>query len=85
MENEISRRRRRRGSLFETAVKINGDWSWSFTAIDSETNLILDVALFGRNGTDSAAVSLQKIYEKHDLSGAEFLVGQFVIGLEPLG
>ncbi len=85
MENETSRRRRRCGSLFEAAVKINGDRSCLFTAIDTGEKLILDVALFSRYGTDPAAVFLQKLYDKHDLPRAEFLVGQFVIGLESLG
>ena len=36
----------------ETVVKINGGWSWLYAAIDLDTKLILDVALFGRHGTD---------------------------------
>jgi putative transposase len=62
----------------ETAVKINGEWSWLYVAIDIETKLILDVALFDRHGTDPAAVFLHRLREKHDLSDAEFLVDQFV-------
>jgi putative transposase len=41
-----------RVAVDETAVKINGEWSWLYAAIDTETTLILDVALFGRYGTD---------------------------------
>jgi putative transposase len=67
----------KRVAVDETAVKINGEWSWLYAAIDIDTKLILDVALFGRHGTDPAAAFLQKLQEKHDLSEAEFLVDQF--------
>ncbi|MDL0130808.1 IS6 family transposase [Halobacterium salinarum] len=67
----------KRVAVDETAVKINGEWSWLYAAIDIDTKLILDVALFGRHGTDPAAAFLQKLQEKHDLSEAEFLVNQF--------
>lgn len=42
----------------ETDVKINGELPWLYAAIDTETKLILDVALFGRHGTDPAAAFL---------------------------
>ncbi|ELY93715.1 Integrase catalytic region [Natrialba taiwanensis DSM 12281] len=45
-----------------------------YAAIDLDTKLILDVALFGRRGTDPAAAFLHGLTEKHDLSEAEFLV-----------
>jgi len=67
----------KRVAVDETAVKINGEWSWLYAAIDIDTKLILDVALFGRHGTDPAAAFLQKLQERHDLSEAEFLVDQF--------
>ncbi|WP_226043224.1 IS6 family transposase [Natrinema sp. DC36] len=67
----------KRVAVDETAVKINGEWSWLYAAIDIETKLILDVALFGRHGTDPAAAFLHRLTEKHDLSDAEFLVDQF--------
>ncbi|ELY63025.1 transposase [Natronococcus jeotgali DSM 18795] len=57
-----------RVAVDETAVKINGEWSWLYAAIDTETKLILDVALFGRHGTDSAAAFLHRLDEKYDLS-----------------
>ncbi|WP_137290601.1 IS6 family transposase [Natronorubrum halophilum] len=66
-----------RVAVDETAVKINGGRSWLYAAIDLETKLILDVALFGRHGTDPAAAFLHGLREKHDLSDAEFLVDQF--------
>ena len=67
----------KRVAVDETAVKINGEWSWLYAAIDIETKLILDVALFGSHGTDPAAAFLTRLDEKHDLSEAEFLVDQF--------
>jgi len=64
----------KRVAVDETAVKINGEWSWLYAAIDIETKLILDVELFGRYGTDPAAAFLHRLTEKHDLSEAVFLV-----------
>jgi len=66
-----------RVAVDETAVKINGEWFWLYAAIDLDTKLILDVALFGRHGTDPAAAFLSGLAEKHDLSDTRFLVDQF--------
>ncbi|WP_280587569.1 IS6 family transposase [Halorubrum sp. Boch-26] len=66
-----------RVAVDETAVKINGEWSWLYAAIDLDTKLILDVALFGCHGTDPAAAFLSRLAEKHDLSDTTFLVDQF--------
>jgi transposase-like protein len=63
-----------RVAVDETAVKINGEWSWLYAAIDIETKLILDVQLFGQHGTDPAAAFLHRLREKHDLSETVFLV-----------
>jgi putative transposase len=60
-----------------TAVKINGEWSWLYAAIEIKAKLILDVALFGRHGTDPAATFLHRLCEKHDLLDAVFIVDQF--------
>lgn len=67
----------KRVAVDETAVKIHGERSWLYAAIDTETKLILDVALFGRHGTDPAAAFLHRLREKYDLSEAGFLVDQF--------
>ena len=67
----------KRVAVDETAVKINGEWSWLYAAIDIDTKLILDVALFGRHGTDPAAAFLHRLDEKYDLSDTVFLVDQF--------
>ena len=64
----------KRVAVDETTVKINGEWSWLYAAVDLETKLILDVELFGRDGTDPAVVFLHRLTEKHDLSEAVFLV-----------
>ena len=53
-----------RVAVDEAAAKINGEWSWLYTTIESETMLILNVALFSQHGTDPAVVFLQKIHEK---------------------
>ncbi|GAB7019516.1 IS6 family transposase [Halostagnicola bangensis] len=66
-----------RVAVDETAVKINGEWSWLYAAIDLDTKLILDAQLFGRHGTDPAAAFLHRLREKHDLSETVFLVDQF--------
>ncbi|ELZ15567.1 integrase [Haloterrigena salina JCM 13891] len=58
-----------------TAVKITGNWSSVYDAIDLDSRLILDVAVFGRRGTDSAAAFLHRLIEKHDLFEMMFLVG----------
>jgi putative transposase len=48
-----------------------------YAAIDVDTKLILDVALFGRHSTDPAAAFLHGLTEKHDCSEAVFLVDQY--------
>ncbi|ELY63567.1 putative transposase [Natrinema versiforme JCM 10478] len=67
----------KRVEVGETAVKISGEWSWLYAAIDIETKLILDIALFGRHGIDPAAAFLHRLDGKHNLSEAKFLVDQF--------
>ncbi len=67
----------KRIAVDETTVKVNGEWSWLYAAIDTETKLILDVVLFGRCGADPAAAFLHRLKETYELSEAEFLVDQF--------
>lgn len=74
---DLPRAKPSRVAVDETAVKINGEWSWLYTTIDLDTQLILDAQLFGRHGTDSAAAFLHGLREKHDLSEAVFLADQF--------
>ncbi|MUV58104.1 IS6 family transposase, partial [Halogeometricum sp. CBA1124] len=66
-----------RVAVDETAVKINGEWSWLYAAIDIDTKLLLDVQLFKRYGTDPAAAFLHGVVEKHDCEDTVFLVDQF--------
>ena len=66
-----------RVAVNKTGVKISGGWSWLYAAIDSETKMILDVALFGSNDTDPPAVFLHRLDEKLPLSEDVFLVNQF--------
>ena len=63
-----------RVAVDETAVKINGEWSWLYAAIDLDSKLLLGVDLFERRGTDPATEFLRQLTEKHDLSDTEFLV-----------
>ncbi|ELZ81344.1 transposase [Haloferax larsenii JCM 13917] len=63
----------RRVAVDETAVKINGEWSWLYAAIDLDTKVILDVALFKRHGTNPAAAFLHGVCEKHSVRGIVFL------------
>src|SRR6056297_2535513 len=58
----------------ETAVRINGEWSWVCAAINLEPKVLLDAAVFGRLGTDPAAAFLHGLTQKHECSQAVFLV-----------
>lgn len=64
----------RRVAIDETAVKINGEWSWLYAAIDLDTKMTLHVAVFERHRTDPAAAFLHAVTEKHDCSNTVFLV-----------
>ena len=43
-------------------------------AIDTESELLLEIDVYSRRGTNPAAASLHRLTEKHDLSDTEFLV-----------
>jgi putative transposase len=66
-----------RVAVDETTVRINGEWSWVYTAIDLDTKVLFDAAVFGRRGTDPAAAFLYNLTQKHDCSQAVFLVDGF--------
>ena len=76
-----------RVAVDETAVRINGEWSWVYAAIDLDTKVLLDVAVFGRRGTDPAAAFLHGLAQKHDCSETVFLVdgGGYLTALSRLG
>ncbi len=63
-----------RVAVDETAVRINGEWSWVYDAIILDEKVLLDIAVFRRRGTDPMAVFLHGLTEKHNLSDTEFLV-----------
>ncbi len=58
----------KRVAVYETAVKINDEWSWLYAAIDLDNMLILGVNLFGSHRTNPTAAFLHGLSEKHDLS-----------------
>jgi transposase-like protein len=66
-----------RVAVDETAVKIAGEWQWVYAAIDVETKLLLDIAVFSRHGTDPAAAFLHGLTEKHAVENTVFLVDGF--------
>ena len=43
----------------ETAVKLNGELSWLYAAIDLNSVVILDATVIDRRGTDSATAFLR--------------------------
>lgn len=63
-----------RVAVDETAVRLNGEWLWVYDAINPDTKLLLDTAVFGWRGTDPTAPFLHSLTEKHDCSQAVFLV-----------
>jgi len=48
-----------------------------YAAIDVVSKLLLDIALFGRHGTDPAAPFLHGVAERYDVTEAVFLVDGF--------
>jgi len=66
-----------RVAVAETAVEINGEWSWLYAAIDVDTKRLLDVESFSRRGTNPAAAFLHRLGEKHDRSETASLVDGF--------
>src|SRR6056297_52938 len=50
-----------RVAVDETAVRINGELSWVYAAIDLDSKLLLGVELFDRRGTDPATEFLQQL------------------------
>ncbi len=76
-----------RVAVDETAVRINGEWSWVYAAIDLETKVLLAVAVFGRRGTDPAAAFRHGLTQKRECSETVFLVdgAGYLIALSRLG
>lgn len=61
----------------ETAVKIDGEWSWLHAVTDPDTKLAPHALSSGRHGADPAATFLHGLRETRGPSGATFLGDQF--------
>jgi putative transposase len=66
-----------RVTVDKTAVRINGDLCWVYIAIELNTELILNVQIFRRHGTNPAAAFLHRLRETHDCANTTFLTDSF--------
>ena len=58
----------------EKQIEVNGEEKWLYAALDIESKLVLEIDVYSRLGTDPAAAFLHRLFEKHEVSDAEFLV-----------
>jgi transposase-like protein len=58
----------------EKQIEVDGEEKWPYAAIDTESNLLLEIDAYSRRGTGPAAAFLHRVPQKHDVSDAEFLV-----------
>ena len=65
--------RRRRVTVDEKQITVDGETKWLYAAIDTDSKLLLEVDVFSRRGTDPASAFLHRLTEKHDVSDTEFL------------
>jgi len=63
-----------RVAVDEKQIEIDGEKKWLYAAIDTSSNLLLDIDVYSRRGTEHAAAFLHRLTEKHDVADAEFLV-----------
>jgi putative transposase len=63
-----------RVAVDEKQIEVDGDEKWLYAAIDTESNLLLEIDVYSRRGTDPTAAFLHRLTEKHDVADAEFLV-----------
>ena len=63
-----------RVAVDEKQIEIDGEKKWLYAAIDTSSNLLLDIDVYSRRGTEHAAAFLHRLTEKHKVSDAEFLV-----------
>jgi putative transposase len=63
-----------RVAVDEKQIEVDGEEKWLYAAIDTESKLLLEIDVYSRRGTDSAAAFLHRLTEKHDVTDAEFLV-----------
>lgn len=66
-----------RVAVDETAVQIGTDWYWLYAAVDLDSLYLLDIEVYSRHGTDTAAAFLHKLSEAYDVSETDFLVDAF--------
>jgi len=64
-------------------IEVDGEEKWLYAAVDTDSKLLLEIDVFSRRGTDSAAAFLHRLTEKHDVPETEFLVdaGGFLTAL----
>ena len=55
-------------------IEVDGEAKWLYAAIDTGSKCILDIDVYSRRGTDTAAVFLHRLTEIYELNGAEYLV-----------
>jgi transposase-like protein len=55
-------------------IEVDGEEKWLYAAVDTDSKLLLEIDVFSRRGTNSAAAFLHRLTEKHDVPETEFLV-----------
>ena len=55
-------------------IEVDGEARWLYAAIDTGSKCILDIDVYSRRGTDTAAAFLHRLTEIHELDGAEYFV-----------
>jgi transposase-like protein len=63
-----------RVAVNEKRIDVDGEEKWLYAAIDTESKLLLEVEVFSRRGTDTAAAFLHRLTGKHDVAGTGCLV-----------
>jgi putative transposase len=65
-------RRRRRVTVNEKLVKVDGYKKWLFAAIEIKSKLLLGLNVFSCHGSDPMAAFLYRLTENYDNSETEF-------------
>jgi transposase-like protein len=63
-----------RVAVDEKQIEVDGDEKWLYAAIDTESELLLEIDVYSRRGTDPAAAFLHWLTANHDISETEFLI-----------
>ncbi|ELY97282.1 transposase [Natrialba chahannaoensis JCM 10990] len=61
------------GRGYEKQIGIDGEKKWLYAVINIDPRLLLEIAVYSRCGTESAAAFLHRLIEKHDIDEIEFL------------